>query len=232
MAVNSRQQLPGNGNAELRTNGACWSREYNGEEEMSELIVIEIAPEVAPTLYTQNGLDGFLEQIRKSVNEVPDLSTAKGRARIASLSAQVSRSKTAIEKPGRDYLKRLKELPKEVEAELRRFVTECDASDISLMFEKDAGTSIEADGKALALFNDLRDMKSRFKSLEKEIEVSEEKLKLYMQEHSILTLDGKPLCTWKTQVSNRFDQKAFQLENPGLYEKFKKTTSSRVLRMN
>ncbi|QIH62334.1 endonuclease [Enterobacteriaceae bacterium A-F18] len=104
-------------------------------------------------------------------------------------------------------------------------------SDISLMFEKDAGTNIEADGKALALFNDLRDMKSRFKSLEEEIEVSEEKLKLYMQEHSILTLDGKPLCTWKTQVSNRFDQKAFQLEHPGLYEKFKKTTSSRVFRM-
>ncbi|QIH62337.1 hypothetical protein CRX67_03835 [Enterobacteriaceae bacterium A-F18] len=94
---------------------------------MSELTVIEIKPEQAPALYTQNGLDGFLEQIRKSVNEVPDLSTAKGRARIASLSAQVSRSKTAIEKPGRDYLKRLKELPKEVEAELRRFVTECDA---------------------------------------------------------------------------------------------------------
>lgn len=36
MAVNSRQQLPGNGNAELRTDGACWSREYNGEEEMSK----------------------------------------------------------------------------------------------------------------------------------------------------------------------------------------------------
>lgn len=94
---------------------------------MSELIVIEIAPEQAPALYTQNGLESFLEQIRKSVNEVPDLTTAKGRARIASLAASVSRSKTAIEKPGRDYLKRLKELPKEVEAELRRFVTECDA---------------------------------------------------------------------------------------------------------
>nr|DAQ93103.1 MAG TPA: hypothetical protein [Caudoviricetes sp.] len=93
---------------------------------MSELIVIEIAPEQAPALYTQNGLEGFLEQIRKSVNEVPDLTTAKGRARIASLAASVSRSKTAIEKPGRDYLKRLKELPKEVEAELRRFVNECD----------------------------------------------------------------------------------------------------------
>ncbi|AAO06098.1 endonuclease [Salmonella enterica subsp. enterica serovar Anatum] len=104
-------------------------------------------------------------------------------------------------------------------------------SDISLMFEKDAGSSIEADGKALALFNDLRDMKSRYKSLGEEIAVSEEKLKLYMQEHSILTLDGKTICTWKSQVSNRFDKKLFQVEHPELYEKFKTSTTSRVFRM-
>lgn len=93
---------------------------------MSELAIIEIAPDLAPSIYVENGLDKFVEQIREGVNEVPDLSTAKGRARIASLAAQVSRSKTAVEKPGRDYLKRLKEQPKVVEAELRRFVTECD----------------------------------------------------------------------------------------------------------
>ncbi|EAV1369192.1 endonuclease [Salmonella enterica] len=104
-------------------------------------------------------------------------------------------------------------------------------SDISLMFEKDTGSSIEADGKALALFNDLRDMKSRYKSLGEEIAVSEEKLKLYMQEHSILTLDGKTICTWKSQVSNRFDKKLFQVEHPELYEKFKTSTTSRVFRM-
>ena len=93
---------------------------------MTDLAIIEIAPDMAPTIYVENGLDSFLEKIRAGVNEVPDLSTAKGRARIASLAAQVSRSKTAVEKPGRDYLKRLKEQPKVVEAELRRFVTECD----------------------------------------------------------------------------------------------------------
>ncbi|WP_270488930.1 hypothetical protein [Enterobacter ludwigii] len=93
---------------------------------MSELAIIEIAPDLAPSIYVENGLDKFLEQIREGVKEVPDLSTAKGRARIASLAAQVSRSKTAVEKPGRDYLKRLKEQPKVVETELRRFVTECD----------------------------------------------------------------------------------------------------------
>lgn len=93
---------------------------------MSELAIIEIAPDLAPSIYVENGLDKFLAQIRDGVNEVPDLSTAKGRARIASLASQVSRSKTAVEKPGRDYLKRLKEQPKVVEAELRRFVNECD----------------------------------------------------------------------------------------------------------
>ncbi|POP42532.1 hypothetical protein CHU32_20510 [Superficieibacter electus] len=94
---------------------------------MSELSVIEISEEQAPALYRANGLDSFLEQIRKQVNEVPDLTTAKGRARIASLSAQVSRSKTAIEKPGRDYLRRLKESVKPAEAEIKRFVDACDA---------------------------------------------------------------------------------------------------------
>ncbi|EMR7856927.1 hypothetical protein WKC37_004444 [Salmonella enterica subsp. enterica serovar Anatum] len=93
---------------------------------MSELAIIEIAPDMAPSIYVENGLEKFLEQIRESVKEVPDLSTAKGRARITSLAAQVSRSKTAVEKPGRDYLRHLKEAVKPAEAELRRFVSACD----------------------------------------------------------------------------------------------------------
>ncbi len=59
--------------------------------------------------------------------EVPDRKTRKGRERIASLAAKVSKSKTAVEKLGRDYLRRLKEMPKVVEAELRDFVAKMDA---------------------------------------------------------------------------------------------------------
>ncbi|MFW5402502.1 hypothetical protein V2A85_22860 [Yersinia sp. 1252 StPb PI] len=95
-------------------------------DENTGLVVIDIKPESYPTLYVTNGLDKYLDQIRQEVNEVPDVSTAKGRARIASLAASVSRSKTAIEKPGREYLRHLKEQPKIIEAELRRFVIECD----------------------------------------------------------------------------------------------------------
>lgn len=62
--------------------------------EVTDLTVIEIKPEQAPVLYVAGGLDAYLEQIRQAVNEVPDLSTKKGRDRVASLAAQVSRSKT------------------------------------------------------------------------------------------------------------------------------------------
>lgn len=94
--------------------------------EIMDLTVIEIKPEQAPTLYRAGGLDAYLEQIRQAVNEVPDLTTKKGRDRVASLAAQVSRSKTAIEKPGREYLKRLKEAVRPAEAEIKRFIDACD----------------------------------------------------------------------------------------------------------
>lgn len=90
-------------------------------------VTLDITPDKAPTIFQGKGLDPFYEHIKASVNEVPDLTTKKGRDRIASLSAQVSRSKTAVEKPGRDYLKTIKELPKLIEAELRDFVNKCDA---------------------------------------------------------------------------------------------------------
>ncbi|WP_023640406.1 hypothetical protein [Dickeya zeae] len=93
----------------------------------TEIAVVEIKPEQAPAIFIPGGLDAYLEQIRQSVNEVPDLSTKKGRDRVASLAAQVSRSKTAIEKPGREYLRRLKEAVKPAEAEIKRFVDACDA---------------------------------------------------------------------------------------------------------
>jgi hypothetical protein len=92
------------------------------------ITVDDISAENAPVIYVAGGLKQFLEHARaQATGEVPDLTTRKGRERIASLAAQVSKSKTAVEKPGRDYLKRLKEMPKVVEAELREFVNSMDA---------------------------------------------------------------------------------------------------------
>jgi hypothetical protein len=92
------------------------------------ITIDDISADNAPAIYVAGGLGQFFEAVKAEVTgEVPDLKTAKGRARIASLAATVSKSKTAVEKPGRDYLKRLKEMPKVVEAELREFVTKMDS---------------------------------------------------------------------------------------------------------
>ncbi len=94
---------------------------------MSELAIIEIKPDQAPALYVAGGLNNYLAQIRELAKEVPDVTTKKGRDRIGSLARMVGSSKTAIEKPGREYLKRLKEAVKPAEEELRIFTRECDA---------------------------------------------------------------------------------------------------------
>ncbi len=95
--------------------------------EQKLIAIDEISEANAPAIYVAGGLQKFINLVKGEIEgEVPDLTTRKGRERIASLAAKVSKSKTAVEKPGRDYLRRLKEMPKVVEAELRDFVTKMD----------------------------------------------------------------------------------------------------------
>ena len=92
------------------------------------ITIDDISADNAPAIYVAGGLGQFFDAVKAEVTgEVPDLTTRKGRERIASLAATVSKSKAAVEKPGRDYLRRLKEMPKVVEAELREFVTKMDS---------------------------------------------------------------------------------------------------------
>lgn len=96
--------------------------------EQTLIKIEEISEANAPAIYVAGGLQQFIDLVKGEVlDEVPDLTTRKGRERIASLAAKVSKSKTAVEKPGRDYLRRLKEMPKVVEAELRDFVAAMDS---------------------------------------------------------------------------------------------------------
>jgi hypothetical protein len=91
------------------------------------ITIDDISADNAPTIYVKGGLGQFFDAVKAEVSaEVPDLTTRKGRERIASLAAKVGKSKAAVEKPGRDYLRVLKEMPKVVEAELREFVTKMD----------------------------------------------------------------------------------------------------------
>lgn len=90
------------------------------EQQSTELALPVITEDKYPALYVSGGLDSYYQSIREQVmSEVPDLNTKKGIARIKSLAAMVSSSKVAVEKPGREYLKQLKEMPKVIEATLR-----------------------------------------------------------------------------------------------------------------
>jgi len=104
------------------------AREFRMSAQQQLITIEQISEENAPAIYVAGGLKQFIDLVKGEIEgEVPDLTTRKGRERIASLAAKVSKSKTAVEKPGRDYLRRLKEMPKVVEAELRDFVTKMDA---------------------------------------------------------------------------------------------------------
>jgi septal ring factor EnvC (AmiA/AmiB activator) len=115
--------------AARKTKAADAAAEATTETPVTDLIKLpEISAEKAPTIFGHNSLKQFVDAARAAViNEVPDLSTDKGRKRIASLAATVARSKTAVDDAGRLYLKKLKEQPKVIEAELRKFETDMNA---------------------------------------------------------------------------------------------------------
>ena len=118
--------------------------------EVTDLTVIEIKPEQAPVLYVAGGLNAYLEQIRQAVNEVPDLSTKKGRDRVASLAAQVSRSKTAIEKPGQriETEQRAEREKQEAEARAEREKEEAVAAERRRQEEAESASLAEEQRKA------------------------------------------------------------------------------------
>jgi len=93
----------------------------------TELAVLEVAEKNYPKIYCVGGLDAFYQKAKAEVEgEVPDLSTGVGRDRVASLAAGISRSKTAVVKPGRAYNKFLKAQPKLIDIELREFIEKMD----------------------------------------------------------------------------------------------------------
>lgn len=78
--------------------------------------------ETALAVYSApNGLEPWLQKIRDEVLAfVPDTSTAKGRAAIASIAHKVAKSKVALDDAGKKLVAELKEVPKLIDAERKR----------------------------------------------------------------------------------------------------------------
>lgn len=75
----------------------------------------------------------------------------------------------------------------------------------------------------------------RVKAEIKELEAEEERIKSLiiceLQTAETLTHNGVKLATCKTQSRTSFDAKAFEKDHPDLYAQYKKTSSTRVLRI-
>lgn len=97
--------------------------------ENAPALLPEITQDQWPAIYEGGDyLENFIQRVRSEVTgEVPDLTTKKGRARVASLAAQVSSAKKAVETPGRDYLRVIKAKVKPIEENIREFVNKMDA---------------------------------------------------------------------------------------------------------
>ena len=105
-------------------------------------------------------------------------------------------------------------------------------SDVFRLFgTHDSGAAIAANDAIQADVLALKSLKADAKSLEGIIAMREERIKLYMGDAAILTMNGTPSITWKEQQSKRFDQAAFKADHPDLFEKFTKVAASRVFRI-
>jgi predicted phage-related endonuclease len=92
------------------------------------------------------------------------------------------------------------------------------------------GQTIVADGDALQILAELRDLAARQKALDYERDLAELAIKARLgNAEALIGPDGKLLCAWKTQASTRIDTAA--IKAAGLYETYTKTTTSRVFRL-
>lgn len=92
------------------------------------------------------------------------------------------------------------------------------------------GETVTADREVMELLADLRHAKDRVKAAELDRDVLELALKTRLGDaEALISPDGKPLCTWKTQSRTAVDTAA--LKAAGLYESYTKTTTSRVFRL-
>jgi putative phage-type endonuclease len=104
--------------------------------------------------------------------------------------------------------------------------------DLRALYPHDSGRVIDvASDDAIAQdVERWRAVKAVLKAADTECDELEERLKLFLRDATMLTIDGKPALTWKAQGDTRLDQKAFAAAHPDLFEQFKATKTIRVLR--
>lgn len=104
-----------------------------------------------------------------------------------------------------------------------------DLDDVKLKW-KAGGEAVEATPDIARLARRLKKISRLSNQLEKMDETARVELANYMGEAGVLKIDGEKALTYKTQESNRLDQKALSEAHPDLVAQYRKNSTSRVLR--
>lgn len=100
------------------------------EKESTELVTVPTKETALEVFKADKGLDPYLQTIRQELDnflsDPPSLETATGRKAYASMAHKIARSKTAIDNLGKDLVAELKQLPKTIDAERKRWRDQLD----------------------------------------------------------------------------------------------------------
>lgn len=101
------------------------------EKESTDLITVPSKETALDVFKGEKGLDPYLQTIRQELDAFlaspPSLDTATGRKAYASMAHKIARSKTAIDNIGKELVADLKQLPKTIDAERKRWRDQLDA---------------------------------------------------------------------------------------------------------
>lgn len=89
----------------------------------------------------------------------------------------------------------------------------------------------ELDSAGINAVLELQSVKAHIKELKTREAELEDIIANILKDKSIGTVDGHAIITFKTQTSERFDQKAFATKHPDLANQFKNISSFRVMRI-
>jgi len=113
----------------------------------------------------------------------------------------------------------------------RRMPQPVSVEDLLLLYKRDSGRAVEADPEIVSQVLELLELRQQSKLLASKQELAELAIKTFMRDASTLTIRGLPAITWKAQDRTSLDTDSLREAYPEIYDQFKTTTSTRVLRI-
>lgn len=101
--------------------------------------------------------------------------------------------------------------------------------DVILAWPVSEAAPREADSEMRDTIAWIRAQRSKVAAMQAEITKAEKRVKAYFMQYDTITYDGRPLATFKTVTSRRLDSKALKADNPDIYAKYIKESTTRQL---